>query len=99
VSISPTVPYVTLLAKARPVPSPDASSTEYTVTFTITVMGLSLVKPTAGRNVTDPSLKKVFKRLCLEAGVPPAVATNEYTPDVGLDKNVTLLVLSPSRVP
>jgi len=76
VSRSPTVPSVMLLGEARPVPTPFAASTDTTVTFTVTTFVLDVVKPGAGRNVTDPLEKMLFNRDSLAAG-SAALATKE----------------------
>lgn len=76
VSRSPTVPSVLLLGEARPVPTPSAPSTDTTVTFTVTSLVLDVVKPGAGRNVTDPFEKMLFNSDSRVAG-SAALATKE----------------------
>jgi hypothetical protein len=68
VSGSPSVPSVLLLGEARPVPTPFATSTDVRVTFTVATFVVDVVKPGAGRNVTDPFEKMLFNSDSRAAG-------------------------------
>lgn len=76
VSKSPTVPSVMLSGEARPLPTPFAVSTDTAVTFTVTSFVVDVVKPGAGRNVTDPFEKMLFNSDSRAAG-SAALATKE----------------------
>jgi hypothetical protein len=67
VSGSPSVPSVLLLGEARPVPT-SAASTDVRVTFTVATFVVDVVKPGAGRNVTDPFEKMLFSSDSRAAG-------------------------------